>query len=245
MALLALGLVAIALAAIGPGLAPTWKWLGENSSNIASWVQAVGSIAAIAAGFAVARFQLAEANRKEAEKLKAEDRANLFSSSVLLADACENGIRWAEATKKLLNQGMAYWAHYLNGSEHVLAYFKNLDSLRLRDPVDIARLAILRSHCETLNQVFQIAVDRAEKGDKVGPKTSESIKAAVDKFLVTARSYKNIAFEKAKENATPEQEVLIKELIDLHENWNKKFPQGINPSGIAEPQIPPPQVVFQ
>ncbi|MFN7152859.1 MAG: hypothetical protein ACK4OE_04135 [Acidovorax sp.] len=62
-------LVLAALVAIWPGWGKAWPWLGENSSNIASWVQAFGSIAAIAAGFGIANYQL---RMQRSENLAAE-----------------------------------------------------------------------------------------------------------------------------------------------------------------------------
>lgn len=51
-------LVAFALTTIVFGRDSTWKWLGENSSNIASWVQAIGSIATIYFSLKVSRSQM-------------------------------------------------------------------------------------------------------------------------------------------------------------------------------------------
>lgn len=42
-----------------------WKWLGDNSGNLASWVQAIGSIGAIVGVFALSTMN---ANREKREK---------------------------------------------------------------------------------------------------------------------------------------------------------------------------------
>lgn len=84
------------LAFIGmePGFGPTWKWLGDQSSNIASWVQAVGSIAAIALGVWAVQFQVKkqrlEADRRETESDRRRTLAALHRADGLLAvaDAC-------------------------------------------------------------------------------------------------------------------------------------------------------------
>lgn len=59
-------LATIALLAIYPGLEKTWCWATRNASNIASWVQAIGSIAAIWGAFRIANLQFLDARNREA-----------------------------------------------------------------------------------------------------------------------------------------------------------------------------------
>lgn len=58
--------VLLALTGIYPGYEKTWEWSTNNAANIASWVQAIGSIATIWGAFRIANLQFLEARDREA-----------------------------------------------------------------------------------------------------------------------------------------------------------------------------------
>lgn len=228
----------VALAAIGPGIDKTWMWLGSNSSNIASWVQAVGSIAAIAAGFGVARFQLAEVNRKDAQKALDQDLENRFVSSMMLIDAYENSTVWAEKVRASVGDRGTLWAIYASGCGEMLKHLDSINLYRIPDPTDVAQLTVLKRRGHNLYLFFQLAEKHAENGNPLKEKNFVGLERMLDKFIVTACSYKESSVIKARINAKPQQLEFIEVINSLHENWNKIFEQGISPSDTGNPQTP-------
>ena len=82
-----------------------WPWLGSNSSNIASWVQAIGSIAAIFGAFGIAQRQAIQ--HKEGEELKElEMRRRRIHTFIVL-------LRHAEAIcKKIASETPLHAQHF-------------------------------------------------------------------------------------------------------------------------------------
>lgn len=73
--------VLFAITTIVWGVQKTWQWLGSNSSNIASWVQAFGSVGAILGASYVANRQYDRENKR----LDSEMRRRLRSSYAAIA----------------------------------------------------------------------------------------------------------------------------------------------------------------
>jgi hypothetical protein len=71
--------------------------IGENSSNIASWVQALGSIIAIWSGFHLSRKTLHIQNEQQLQRDKERDRCKERIQYCILADVLNLGEAWAAA----------------------------------------------------------------------------------------------------------------------------------------------------
>lgn len=112
--------------ALGPGYAATWTWLGNNSSNVASWVQAVGSIAAIAAGFAIARYQLARQAKEAVERELEAQRVLKTKQLFLLRGRFEAISTWAEATEKDVQRDKPNWDSAIAFADELLKAFGSL-----------------------------------------------------------------------------------------------------------------------
>lgn len=86
--------MAIALLSIYPGLGRFWAWARSSSSELAAWVQAFGSIAALAGGLAVAQYQVRQQRRENAEREKSahERRIATFKALLIQAEAVSHKI---------------------------------------------------------------------------------------------------------------------------------------------------------
>lgn len=84
-------------------------WISENSANVASWVQAVGAIVAIAAGAAAVNWQVRtqahHAEEARLERVKAVANA-LFNCRMALVGFLGNTLTWKDATR---HADMALW----------------------------------------------------------------------------------------------------------------------------------------
>lgn len=88
------GLILLAFLAIYPGLAQAWEWAAKNSSNIASWVQAVGSIAAILGAAHIANRQDRLA-RIRAKKLAVRQARSVCASLEAITESFDSsGSLW-------------------------------------------------------------------------------------------------------------------------------------------------------
>lgn len=102
---LALASVALLVVLVAFGSA-----VSDNSSNVASWVQAVGSIAAIAAGFRVARFQVEEQRREQRARDAEIERQTKRKQCALLFERYASLVALAETSIELNEKGFPHWA---------------------------------------------------------------------------------------------------------------------------------------
>lgn len=236
-AAVALIMAFIVLAAVGSSLGVTWDWLGRNSSNIASWVQSVGSIAAIAAVFVVARFQLRETLRHQEEKEIAAEKQARFASSVVLIDAYENA---AVNTRSILgdvNSGGTAWIAYSMSFGNVVRHFQGFDPFKFSDSIDIAYVTATKKQSEIIFESLKSAATANMTTER-----RNRLKTDLVQFIAAVLSQKYHAIEAAKSVATEAQRKSLDELLVLYDVRDERNAQGIGPAGISPPTVPQPTV---
>ena len=98
------GLGLVALVTLWPGWGKAWPWLADNSGNVATWVQAVGSIAAIVAGFRVAEKTLKVQHEQQRVRDAETKRVTERMQYLVIADRLNATAVWAEAAVADLNR---------------------------------------------------------------------------------------------------------------------------------------------
>jgi len=204
---LALGTTALLTIFVGLGV-----WISDNSANVASWVQAVGSIAAIAAGFGVAWYQVASAQESDALKTRRAENARCFTSAVTLIDAYENAALWASNTVGSIRDRKPYWKAYTITSQSVVEQFQRFDPFDLSDPVDVALVAALRRQIQNLNGTFILA---SEKG--MGDVAFQSLESNIHELGATALENKQRSIDAARRVGNDEQLQSLEKLLELYE----------------------------
>lgn len=154
---------AAALVAIGPGWGKAWPWLSDNSSNIASWVQAVGSIAAIVAGFRVARFSIEEQHSRQAAKEAEAERQRLRKQYILLGDRMAQAEAWTRSALDSSEHIVSLWKVQESGLVGVLRELNSLNADDFPDPLILFGITRLKIDLNQIEFLFRFPSAREAK----------------------------------------------------------------------------------
>jgi len=138
----ALTLVSVALLVV---LVALGSAVSDNSSNVASWVQAVGSIAAIAAGFRVARFQLDEQRREQRARDAETERQIKRKQCALLFDRYTALFAFVDTTIEMHETGMYRWPDVVAEMKVQLQAFETLTVRDIPESEDLWNVAFIRT----------------------------------------------------------------------------------------------------
>ena len=133
-----------------PGWSATWNWLGNNSSNIASWVQAVGSIAAIAAGFLVANLQI-KSERKAQEN---NERLKLRDSYLILAHRIFYISTWADSIADSKIYANVLWQENASECDEMIATLQAIPASEYPHPIHYMEIQKLRIFLKGIRHAF-------------------------------------------------------------------------------------------
>lgn len=111
-------LVIVAGLAIFPGLPAAVSWARNASSDLASWVQAIGSIGAILSGFAVSRMQSNQQHGQQVRLAQENQRQGLFLRYLFFANRLELIAGFADHIRSKQydgNERFIYERHSIDG----------------------------------------------------------------------------------------------------------------------------------
>ncbi|QPR34496.1 hypothetical protein I6G96_26850 [Delftia acidovorans] len=184
-----------------PALLP---WLAENSSNIASWVQAVGSIVAIIAGFKVARFSIEEQARKQAHREYELARQRFRKSCFLLFDICSQCTGWAESVIGNIDNSDGNWSIFVAGCGNVISRMNELNPEDYPDSIYIFDVTRLRVHLFNIHYLISLPPPWPEFA-------LNELKIDIKKFHENAEKLKSELFQNAKLASTQDEIKLMEE----------------------------------
>ncbi|MEQ6309894.1 hypothetical protein ABN448_21945 [Delftia acidovorans] len=141
-----------------------WGWLGENSSNIASWVQAVGAILTIYFGFKVAKFTIEEGERRHEKREIEATRQRLRKSSFLMVNIYHQIYLWSDNVYVNLDSSNGNWDFFMMGCTNEISRASTLSTEDFPDAIYIMDLTMLRVRLENLLFLFKLGAD---DGDSV------------------------------------------------------------------------------
>ncbi len=130
---------------------------GSDSASYASWVQAIGSIATIAAGFGVASYQLKAANEQQEIRDKEATRARKRSQYLLLSQRVLSIQGWAETTFLRLESSDWSWAAQRDNCEDLIRQFDRIDSASYPSPNVFPGMNALRINLRSCLKAFDDA----------------------------------------------------------------------------------------
>lgn len=186
---------AIAISALLMAYPALWPWLGKNSSNIASWFQAFGSIVAILAGFKVARFSIEESERRQAIRDGEILRQKFRKSCLVIFDVCSQVYGWADPFYRNMDKAAGKQQYFVIGCDNVLSRISNLTPEDFPDPVYIMDLTRLRVQLDIVR--YMIAVDDVFYGESL-----DGFKASIKNLIDESQRLQNELYRNAESNST-------------------------------------------
>jgi hypothetical protein len=155
----------------------------------AAWVQAVFSIVAIVAGFAVASYQVRAARRESQAREDEEDR-NARQAALALAGLglrCCERVRSTLADEREVIDGalIQRLKRQVESVGNMLASFP-IASLKLRGPIE--NFAELPGLLDSVADNLREAADTTLKGDPAEPRTLSKVCARIDALCAVART---------------------------------------------------------
>jgi len=180
--------------------------IAENSANLASWVQAIGSIVTIASGVWGVRYQLA-AQRKEARQRELAVERNRISSALqsLLGRTAQIALVLKKADERI-NKDAPNWSSLAKTTRHLSSMVDAIHPAELPTPSTSAMLSCLRAPISSLAQALDEAASATEVPD--GQISSASItmlrNSTKDIHAAALRSHRWL-FREAEKIMTPEE----------------------------------------
>ncbi|WP_343740477.1 hypothetical protein [Delftia tsuruhatensis] len=172
-----------------------WPWLGSNSSNIASWVQAIGSIVAILAGFRVAKFSVEESDRRQAAKEFELYRQKYRKSCWVINDVCSQIWGWADSFYRNIDKTKDNPKFFMMGCDNARNRISSLVPDDYPDPIYVMDLTRLRIQLD--NIAYLIALD-----DILNTPSIDGIKASIKDVLDECKNLQAELYRNAESNST-------------------------------------------
>ena len=205
-------MVVVASISIYPGWETAWNWLGDNSSNIASWVQAFGSIGAIAAGFAVAGYQLVEQRREAAERAKdlvqrdLSRKLQLISNRLVVSEAAFNRIN---AFSKFASP---QWQTMSSMAGDMKEIFNSIPSQDVPTPAIGMLINVLYFRFDNMQYIFEMMAKISDEAETGGHSASAlKVISVCERQIISA---KKIVKKQVDCFATAEDRLAMKEVGD-------------------------------
>ncbi|HTH11943.1 MAG TPA: hypothetical protein VMA55_20420 [Acidovorax sp.] len=220
----ALALVTVALLVV---LVALGNAVSDNSSNVASWVQAVGSIAAIAAGFGVAEKTLkAQHEQQLARDTEARRQSERMQYSVI-ADRLNATAAWAEtALDQLVESGANFnWTTFERSARTVVESLRAIAADQIPSVEVIHRVHLATVGVESVARGMEIArtCEAKEREDAVAKvrnrMTSVAAMARVDRDFCTKAADKLSTGQEIarKDEARESRKAAIREALRKYE----------------------------
>lgn len=172
-----------------------WPWLGNNSSHIANWVQAIGSIVAILAGFRVARFSVEESDRRQAAREFELYRQKYRKSCWVINDVCSQIWGWADSFNRNIDKAKDNPKFFLMGCDNARSRISSLVPEDYPDPIYVMDLTRLRIQLD--NIAYLIALD-----DILNTPSIDGIKASIKDVLDECKHLQDELHKNAQSNST-------------------------------------------
>lgn len=173
----------------------------ENSSNIASWVQAVGSVGAICGGVWAVQHQIKE-QRMDAKKISQEfERSRMTRSAQLLLGTTVNAFAMFGYVVKFSNIDMTPWGRIADHLDALVKLFDKFSGDDLPSPAEGMYIVGLTAPITALS----IQCRWNEKNNINAPQEKAELKkvvAAISRTLSDGIVWLNNELER---NATPEE----------------------------------------
>ncbi len=153
-----------------------WPWLGVNSSNIASWVQAIGSILTIYFGFKVAQFTIEEGEKRQERRDAESVRQKLRKCFFLVADVCFQLNFCVEYIHKNIDSSDVNWDFYVLRIEDVMSRISALTPDNYPEVIYVMEMTSLRVQLE--NCLFLMKKGPVEDKDALALIKNEFLRLA-------------------------------------------------------------------
>lgn len=201
-------LICLALLTIYPGISVAWGWAKDNASNIASWVQAIGSILAIWGAFRIASYQVDVQRDRDRES----ERQSKRRKYMLLYDRFLSCSVLTTAQLNSISLGMRSWKSHLMSTESVLNLLIDLTVEDLPDIELVTDVTNIRIRLESLRYVFSDCIDR---NDEYTTPLNEITKAITDLQVFALASADTCVRRMGDISTIEEQRTVLQHVNDL------------------------------
>ena len=213
------------------------KWFPDKSSDLASWIQAIGSIAAIAAGFLMARFQANLARVQQRVEKEDIRREAIIKQSLLLIEACDEASNVANSIRRLAEVRRVPWGQASILFNDLIRHFQSLDIPLFVNSLDVAKALEILRKAELLRSWFDASVKNNSDSDNC-----YQLENKLEQFIAAYERNKLQLNESINNMAKPEDSELIRNFMNFLEKKDAEFAQASRPSGIKAPDLPSPHV---
>ncbi|WP_312530661.1 hypothetical protein [Comamonas sp.] len=172
---LLLGTVSVVVFITGMGL-----WITNNSSNVAGWVQAVGSIAAVGAVFIGIQYQHSMASKHQYALDEKIQRRREFRSSVMLFQAFVESEITIDIIKNSLAIGKRTWRTHKSFIDRLTDKLISIDINNVEGIGDITQVSALQTSLTSLGNTFRIAIEIADEKGNAGEISEDQFKIVMD-----------------------------------------------------------------
>lgn len=240
---LLLGTIALLSVLVGLGI-----WISDNSANVASWVQAVGSIAAILAGFGIAQYQFVEAARREHEKNVEAERVLLRAKCLAFGYRLRLFSGWSKTLTAHAGFYGELWVSWEVDAIHLLEQLGAISVAEFPYPETAHEMSILRARLMAVVQTLRLGTKTLSAGKSQAEISKELAgwarvltnhtsplaeysQALSDRYLSKAAE---LSTDTEREQVTNHQRRVDAEIRNQHVNSSDNVPPQTQPPAAAD-----------